>query len=214
MGQQRVRILLVDDHEMMRAGLCRLLECEPNFEIVAEAGSGEEACRWASRIQVDVVVLDLSMPGVDVTEYVRRIRSAQRQVRILVFSLHETQAVVERALAVEADGYLTKSGAAESLIEAVRTIASGRRWLSREADHPLALRSFGQVGAETSGLSGRQCEVLRLFARGLEFDEIADILHLSPKTVADTLATTKQRLGVCSSAELMRLALSDGLSAG
>jgi DNA-binding NarL/FixJ family response regulator len=135
-------------------------------------------------------------------------------VRILVFGPHQSATFVEQALAAGADGYLTQSSAAETLIEAVRTIASGRRWLSREVDYPLALCGFGQGGAEMSGLSGRQSEVLRLFARGLEFDQIADVLHLNPKIVAEILATTKQKLGVCSSAELMRLALSDGISAG
>lgn len=214
MGQRRVRILLVDEHEMMRAGLCRLLECEPNFEVVAEAESEEEACRWVTRIHVDVVVLDLGLPGLGGVECVRRIRSAQPQVRILVFSLHQAATCVEQALAAGADGYLTQSSAAETLIEAVRTIASGRRWLSRVADHPPALCSFGQVGAERPGLSDRQSEVLRLFAKGLEFDQIADMLHLNPKIVAGVVATTKQKLGVCSSAELRRLALSDGLNAG
>lgn len=211
MTSESIRILLADDHEVVRAGLRRLLESEPGFEIVAEAGSGEDAYRKLGALRIDVAVIDLSMPGMGGLEAIRRIRARRSEVKILVFSIHESACFAQRALSAGAEGYLTKSSPAAAMIEAVRAVAEGRHWLAREVAQNLALQSLGQQGSPMSELTAREFEVLRLFALGRQPDEIAVALHLSAKTVANHLSLIKQKLGARSAAELMRRALDWGL---
>lgn len=202
-----IRILLADDHEVVRSGLRRMFEREAGFEIVAEADSGEEAYRKLSVLNVDVAVIDLSMPGMGGIEAIRRIRSRRPEVKILVFSIHESAGFAQRALNAGAEGYLTKTSPSAAMIEAVRAVAEGRHWLAREVAQNLALQSLGQQGNPMSELTAREFEVLRLFAFGRQPDEIAIALHLSAKTVSNHLSIIKQKVGVRSSAELMRRAL-------
>lgn len=213
MTNESIRILLADDHEVVRAGLRRMLESEPGFEIVAEADSGEEAYRKLAALRVDVAVIDLSMPGMGGIEAIRRMRARRPEVKILVFSIHESAGFAQRALSAGAEGYLTKASPASAMIEAVRAVAEGRHWLAREVAQNLALQSLGQQGNPMSELTAREFEVLRLFALGRQAEEIAAALHLSAKTVANHLSLIKQKLGVRSSAELMRRALDWGLVA-
>ena len=202
-----IRILLADDHEVVRSGRRRMFEREPGFEIVAEADSGEEAYRRLAALNVDVAVIDLSMPGMGGIEAIRRIRARRPEVKILVFSIHESAGFAQRALGAGAEGYLTKTSPASAMIEAVRAVAEGRHWLAREVAQNLALQSLGQQGNPMSELTAREFEVLRLFAFGRQPEEIAVALHLSAKTVANHLSIIKQKVGVRSSAELMRRAL-------
>ena len=207
MSAEVIRILLADDHEVVRAGLRRMLERESCIEIVAEADSGEEAYRKLAVLDVDVAVIDLAMPGMGGIEAIRRIRARHREVKLLVFSIHESAGFAQRALSAGAEGYLTKASPASAMIEAVRSVADGRHWLAREVAQNLALHSLGQQGNPMSELTAREFEVLRLFAFGRQSDEIAASLHLSAKTVANHLSIIKQKLGARSSAELMRRAL-------
>lgn len=211
MTNESIRILLVDDHEVVRAGLRRMLESEPGFEIVAEADSGEEAYRMIAALQVDVAVIDLSMPGMGGIEPIRRMRGRRPEVKILVFSIHESAGFAQRALSAGAEGYLTKASPAAAMTEAVRAVAEGRHWLAREVAQNLALQSLGQQGSPMSELTAREFEVLRQFVIGRQPEEIAAALHLSAKTVANHLSLIKQKLGVRSSIELMRRALDWGL---
>lgn len=211
MSREPIRILLVDDHEVVRAGLRRMLESEAGMEIVGEADSGEEAYRILVALGVDVVVLDLSMPGMGGLEAIRRIRARRPEVKILVFSIHESAGFAQRALGAGAEGYLTKSSPATAMVDAIRAVADGRHWLAREVAQNLALNSLGQQGNPMSELTAREFEVLRLFALGKPPREIAAALHLSAKTVANHISLIKQKLAVRSAAELMRRALDWGL---
>jgi DNA-binding NarL/FixJ family response regulator len=206
-----IRIMLADDHAVVRAGYRFLLENVQDIEVVAEAASGEDALARFDEVQPDVLVIDLTMPGIGGLEAIRRLRVARPDAKILVFSMHESAALVEHALQAGVCGYISKNSSPETLVTAVRRIAAGNIYIDGELAQNLVIQqSRGQRDA-LEGLSTRELQILKLFAEARPLDEIADALSLSSKTIANYLTQIKDKLQVSSSAELVRLAISKGL---
>jgi two-component system invasion response regulator UvrY len=207
----RIRVMLADDHAVVRAGYRFLLENLQDIEVVAEASSGEDALAQFDQVKPDVLVIDLTMPGIGGMEAIRQLRVSQPAARILVFSMHENAALVEHALQEGAAGYISKNSPPDTLVTAVRRIAAGNVYIDSElAQSMVVQQSRGQREA-LAGLSTRELQILRLFAEARAIEEIAESLSLSTKTIANYLTQIKDKLNVSSSAELVRLAISKGL---
>jgi two-component system, NarL family, invasion response regulator UvrY len=206
-----IRVLLVDDHAVVRAGYRTLLDGAQEIEVVAEAERGEEACQRFAELLPDVVVMDLSLPGIGGLEAIRRIIARDREAAILVFSMHDDTAFVEKALQAGARGYITKHSAAEIMVDAIRAVAAGRAFIDRELAQNLALGRAGGGRELFSCLTTREFEIFSLLARGLTPVETASELALSYKTVANYTTQIKSKLNVRSSAELVHLAIRHGV---
>lgn len=203
--------MLVDDHAVVREGYRAVIEKQPGLKVVAEAGDGAEAYRLFKAKRPDLVVMDLSMPGIGGIEAIRRIRQWDRDARLLVFTMHQNAAFAVQAIRAGARGYVTKSSPPEALVRAIHEVFAGRIALSPDIDHELALSHLGEEAVAADVLTAREFEVLRLLLAEQTTDAIADLLHLSPKTVANLHSMIKTKLGVGSDIELVRLALRQGL---
>ena len=207
-----IRVMLVDDHTIVRVGFRMLLQsADSDIEIVAEADSGEDALQQLAARPVDVVVLDLSMPGMGGLEALRRLRARDARVRVLVLSAHEDTAHPRRVLAAGALGYLSKRSAPEALVQAVRQVAAGQRYIDPAVAQRLALAQLGDEPNPVDALSEREFAVFVQLARGASVQEIAEQLKLSPSTVGTHLYNVKQKLGAGNQAELTLTALRWGL---
>jgi len=206
-----VRILLVDDHAVLRSGLRLLLEREEGLEPVGEAGTAEDAVRSLPRLMPDVVVIDIEMPGAGGIEGATEIRRRAPEARILVLSMHDRPEDVRRAFDAGADGYLPKAAADEDLVRAIRAVAGGERYVHPSLGAALAApaASAGPVGE----LTDREREVLRLLALGHTNQEIAERLIVSVRTVESHRAHVMTKLRVSTRAGLVRVALDAGLLA-
>lgn len=203
----RIKVLLVDDHAVVRVGYRMLLQSTSDIEIVAEADSGEKACRLYTEMQPDVVVMDLSLPGMGGLEAIRRIVARDADARIVVFSMHEDTVFADQALNAGARGYLTKSGAPELLVDAIRQLHAGRTYLDSEIAQHLAFQKIRNKDTPFSMLSTREFEIFCLLAEGHNTSEIAKRLSLSYKTVANYSTQIKSKLNVNTIAELTRIAI-------
>lgn len=207
-----IKIILVDDHEVVRGGIRRLLEQVDRFQVVAEASSGEEAYHLMAEMNPDVVVMDISMSGMSGIETIRKIRLRGDRVKLLMFSVHESANVVQRALDAGANGYLSKASAGDEIVDAVTAISAGKRYLGADVARKLAdMVLTYEPSSASEKLTRREFEVLRLFSAGNSIEELATALHISPKTVANSLSSIKSKLGVRTQAELMRVALERGI---
>lgn len=206
-----IRVLLVDDHAVVRVGYTLLLQSAPGIVVIAEAQDGEEACRKCQELKPEVVVMDLSLPGMGGLEAIRRISVQSPEVRILVFSMHEDTVFVEHALTAGASGYLTKNSAPEAMVSAVKRIAEGGIYLEPEIAQRLAYQKVRGNTTSFQKLSAREFEIFCLLAEGLNINVIAQRLSLSYKTVANYGTQIKDKLGVETSAELARMAIRHGL---
>ncbi|NOY15484.1 MAG: response regulator transcription factor [Gammaproteobacteria bacterium] len=211
MSNEPITVLLVDDHMVVRTGYRRLLEQSGYIEVAAEAENGEVACRLYQEHTPDVVVMDLSMPGIGGLEAARRILSHQPSACILIFSLHDNVLLAERALQAGILGYITKASSPEVLIQAVATVAQHRKFLGPDIAQSVALRNMGEEDSALSNLSPREMEIFRLVVEGKSGAEISSILHLTSKTVSNYLHQIKQKLNVRTSAELVHVAIQNGL---
>lgn len=208
-----IRILIADDHGVVRAGLRALLNAEPDLEVVGEATSGEEAVRFAVQRQPNVVLMDISMPQVDGIEATRRLAEQAPQVRVLLLTVHEDAALLREAIRAGAAGYVVKRAVESELISAVRASAAGDLYV-----HPSMTRSLlddqGPVPANNGALTRltpREVEVLCLIAEGHTNTQIAKLLHLSPRTVETHRANVRAKLHLDSRADLVRFAVRHGL---
>lgn len=208
---QTLRIMLVDDHAVVRMGFRLLLDTTSDLRVVAECGSGEEALKCFAEVAPDVVVLDLSMGGMGGLETLSRLLAKWPAVRVLVLSAHEDTAHPRRALAAGALGYLTKRSAADALIEAIRQVAAGKLFLEPALAQELAVQQVGSPGNPVEALSAREFEVFLMLARGKSVNEIAEVLFLSPRTVGTHLYNIKQKLNAGNAAELALIAIRNGL---
>lgn len=206
-------ILLVDDHPVVRAGYRAVLQKQPGLRVIAEAEDGAEAYRLFKETRPDLVIMDLTMPGFGGIEGIRRIRQWDRTARILVFTMHQNAAFAVQAIRAGARGYVTKMSPPETLLRAIFDVLDGGIALSPDIDHELALSRLGDETAAADLLTAREFEVLRLLLAERTTEEIAETLHLSPKTVANLHSLIKAKLGVGSDIELVRLALRQGLLA-
>ncbi|NPV20960.1 response regulator transcription factor [Bradyrhizobium aeschynomenes] len=204
-------IMLVDDHAVVREGYRSMLQKQPGLRVVAEAADGAEAYRLFKEVRPDLVIMDLTMPGVGGIEGIRRIRQWDRSARILVFTMHENAGFAVQAIRAGARGYVTKSSPPETLLRAVKDVLAGAIAISPDIDHELALSRLSGEKAAADVLTAREFEVMQMLLAERTTDEIASALHLSPKTIANLHSLIKDKLDVASDIELVRLALRQGL---
>lgn len=206
-----LRILLIDDHAVVRAGYRRLLESSPHLRVVGEAEDGESGYQRYVEASFDIVILDLSLPGRSGLETLRRLLARDSDACVLVFSMHEEPAFVERALAAGARGFITKSSPPDILVQAVEAVARGERYLSDDVAQRLAMSRVDESQRRLATLSAREFEVFRLLAEGKTVADIAANLALSSKTVANYATQVRTKLQINSTAALTRLAIQHGL---
>jgi DNA-binding NarL/FixJ family response regulator len=209
--EQSIKVMLTDDHAVVRSGLGRLLEQNDGIQIVGEAESGEQAYQTFPEIRPDVLVMDMSMPGMGGLEAMRRILNRWPQARIIMFSMHENATFAIQSMTSGALGYVAKSGHAEDLVKAVREVAQGRSFLSSDMAQKVALQSLTGGDNPAQKLTSREFEVFRLLAEGMLVEEIALSLNIGHKTVANYQTSLKQKLGINSPVDLVRLALKYGV---
>jgi DNA-binding NarL/FixJ family response regulator len=205
-----IRVLIADDHRIVREGLRHLLEVEGGFEVAAEAADAVEALNAARNVQFDIALLDMSMPGRGGMELIRQMRFEFPDVKILVLSMHEQHEYAVRAIRAGASGYLTKDSAGRDLAAALRRIAAGGAYVSPEVAEQLALGAGGASRADLPPhalLSDREFQVMRMFVDGHSVSDIAGTLNLSVKTVSTHKTHLMQKIGVENSSELFRYAV-------
>jgi DNA-binding NarL/FixJ family response regulator len=213
LSEAPIRIVLCDDHAVVRAGLRRLLEDEPGFDVVGEAATAEDAIRLVGTTRPDVVLMDLSLPGDDGISATRCIRAEHPRTHVLVLTMHDDVAYLREAFAAGAAGYVVKKAADVELVAALRTVASGDTYVHPNLGAALLNHKAAQsaVGGRFPELSPRELEVLRLLAVGFTNPEMAEKLGLSVRTIETHRANVQQKLGLRSRAELARLARDSGL---
>jgi two-component system response regulator NreC len=210
-----ISIVLADDHPVVRRGMQTLLEAEPDFAIIGEAGDGLESVRLVENLQPDVLILDLMMPGLSGLEALRIIRKRSPRTRVVVLSMHDTHAFVAEALMNGATGYVLKGSDELNLVRAVREAAGGRRFLSPPVTERAIDAYIEQARAASldphDTLTAREREVLQLTAEGKTGPEIAARLHISQRTVENHRANLMRKLLLKNQSELVRYALRRGL---
>ncbi|MFU8789071.1 MAG: response regulator [Methylobacter sp.] len=209
----KIKVILVDDHAVVRAGFRMLLSAEAGIEVIAEADRGESACQLYLEQQPDVLVLDLSMPGIGGLESIRRICNRDSSAKILVFSVHDEMVYVDRAMAAGARGYITKNSAPDILVSAIQHIAAGKIYIEQGLmkNRPLLQNSASDYQTVVDSLSAREFDVFLLLAKGLTAHKIADELCLGYKTVANYGTQIRSKLKVSSVAELAHIAMVLGM---
>ncbi len=208
---KKTTVVLVDDHAVVRAGVRRLLEQEPLFEVIGEAESGEKAYQTFGELKPDVMVMDLSMPGMGGLEAIRRILMRYEKAKILVLSMHEDLSFANQALKLGAKGYLIKNALADDLVKSIETVSNGEVFLSAEIAKKMAMQSISGDKDPIHELSAREFEIFRLLAEGLDIDAIASTLNISSKTVSNYQTMIKQKLDINSPVELIRYAIKTGV---
>ena len=208
-----IRVLLADDHAIVRTGLKEILESTGEIVVAAEASNGHEALAAARGQDFDIAVLDLSMPGRSGIELIKLIKAERPKLRILVLSMHSEEQYAVRAVRAGASGYLTKETATEALVAAVRRIAGGGAYISPETAERLVLdSSAGAEGPPHKRLSDREYEVFRMIVAGNSITDIAASLNLSVKTISTHKARMLEKMGLGSQAELVRYAVEHDLT--
>jgi len=215
-----IRLLIVDDHAVLRAGLRMLLDVQPDMTVVAEADTGEDAVAQARQQHPDVILLDLSMPGMGGLEVIRRLREVDPAMRILVLTMHDDEGYLRRALEAGSAGYVLKRAADAELVSAIRAVAGDGTYLHRE-HVAILLQGTGETGEDAvdaqrevyEALSARERQVLQLVALGYTNQQVADSLCLSIKTVETYRGRLMRKLGLATRAALVRYALDRGLLA-
>jgi two-component system invasion response regulator UvrY len=208
-----IKVILADDHSIVRAGLCRLVEESGDMTVVAEAADGMEAIRLIRELRPDVAVIDLSMPHIDGLEVITRIHPEFPGMPIIVLTMHAENQYVVRAIEAGAQGYITKQSAPEQLVDAIRKVHAGARYLTADAAEALALRvaKGKQASTPLDDLSTRELQVLRRLALGHTNREIASAYNISIKTVDTYRFRLLKKLELRNNAELSRFAIQNGL---
>lgn len=223
-----IRLMLVDDHEVIRVGLKTFLQTQPDFEVVAEANNGEDAVNLALELHPDVILMDITMPGIDGMEATRRLKVLSPQSLVLALTVHDDKQYLMQMLAAGASGYITKQAAADELVEAIHTIAAGNvylqpalaRWLledyqrlTRQAKSPQPISQEPEEGSVIGleVLSLRERQVLEMIAQGISNQEIGERLSLSHKTIARHRERIMKKLNMHSRTELVKFAIKTGL---
>ncbi|HYG12816.1 MAG TPA: response regulator transcription factor [Methylophilaceae bacterium] len=206
-----INVMLVDDHAVVRMGFRMLLETAADIKVIAEAENGEQAVKLYMEHQPDVVVMDITMPGIGGLEAIERIMAKDSAARILVLSAHEDSVHPKRVLNAGAMGYLTKRSAAEELIKAIRMVAGRKMYLEANIAQQMAIQQLSGQQNPVDVLSDREFEVFMALAKGKTTNDIADTLCLSPRTVGTHLYNIKQKLNASNSAEIALIAMRSGL---
>ena len=206
-----IRVMLVDDHAVVRMGFKLLLQGADDIEVVAEAESGEEAIKRYPAIKPDVVVMDISMPGIGGMEAVSRLLAKDPAAKVLILSAHEDSSHPKRLLKAGAVGYLSKRSAAEELIQAIHQVFKGKTFLDSKLAQAMAVQQLTGEQNPVEVLSDREFEVFMLLAKGQSVAQIAEKLFLSPRTVGTHLYNIKQKLNAGNSAEITLIAMRNGL---
>jgi two-component system, NarL family, invasion response regulator UvrY len=207
----QIKVMLVDDHAVVRMGFKMLLETTDDIKVIAEAESGESAIKSFMEYKPDVIVMDITMPGMGGMEAIERILSKESSAKILVLSAHEDSVHPKRVLNVGAMGYVTKRSAAEELIKAIRSVASGKKYIEASVAQQMAIQQLSGQQNPVDVLSEREFEVFMSLAKGKTTNEIAETLFLSPRTVGTHLYNIKQKLNANNSAEIALIAMRSGL---
>jgi DNA-binding NarL/FixJ family response regulator len=208
-----IRLLIVDDHALMREGLKQLFEGENDIDIGAEAGSGEEALAMLSQETVDLVLLDLTIPGIHGVELIKAIKEQPNSPPILILSMHNEPQIAKRKLKAGASGYITKDSSPKDLLAAIRKVAAGGRYIAGDIAEKIAF----EVSNETplvphELLSGRELVILRMLAKGKKVNEIAAELNISSKTVSTHKARLMQKMHIDSDVKLMQYTIAHGMT--
>jgi RNA polymerase sigma factor (sigma-70 family) len=210
-----LRLLIADDHTLVRQGLRRILEGQPGWEVVAETGDGREAVRLAAELKPDVVLLDIAMPHLNGVEAMQQIERRVPSVRVLVLSMYADEAYVTRAIRAGASGYLLKDSADTDLIKGITAVAQGKSFFSPAAARVIvdnyARPAAAAVADRFDSLSEREREVFQLVAEGYSNKEVAELLHISPATVETHRAHVMEKLDLHSTAELVLCAVRRGI---
>ena len=212
MAENQVSVLLVDDHAVVREGYRRLLERHGDILVIGEAVDANTAHSLFCILDPQIVVMDITLPGTSGIEAMRRMLAYRPEARVLIFSMHEDAIFARRALQTGAFGYVTKASAPNVLVEAIHSVAAGKKYLSPEIAQRLALHDF--TSDQTESLSAREFEVLRLLAQGRSIKDIAESMGLNPKTVANHQSAIKQKLGADTAIQLLKRAAQLGLEPG
>ena len=208
---KKITIVLVDDHAVVRAGVRRLLEQELMFEVIGEADSGETGYQRFGELNPDVMIMDLSMPGMGGLEAIRRILMRYEKAKILVLSMHEDLSFANQALKLGAKGYLIKNTLGDDLVKSIHVVSQGEIFLSNEIAKKIAVSSIEGEVDPIHDLSAREFEIFRLLAEGLDIDGIGKTLNVSSKTISNYQTTIKQKLNINTPIELIRLAIKAGV---
>jgi len=207
-----IKVMVVDDHELVRTGITRILNDAPGIRVVAEAASGEEAILVASTKKPDVVLMDVSMPGIGGLEATRKLAQLLPKLKVIVVSVHADEPFPSRMLKAGASGYLTKGCAVEEIITAIKVVAGGERYIGADIAQILALkRTPGGASTPFDHLSPREMQVMLMLTQGQKTQVISDKLCLSPKTISTYRHRLYEKLGVDSDVELARLAMNYGI---
>jgi DNA-binding NarL/FixJ family response regulator len=205
----KAKVLLVDDHAVVRGGLTQLIRGEPDMDVCGEAGSAEEAIDAVNRLRPDLAIVDISMGGTNGIELIKNIKALRPALSVLVLSMHDESHYAERALRAGASGYVMKREARERIMEAIRAVLSGSDYVSERMQKSIVHRYLHGGSKETSPidrLSDRELEVLMLLGRGLSSKDIAERLHLSQKTVDSHRTHLKEKLNLAGAPELVKFA--------
>ena len=207
-----IRVVVADDHTIVREGLKRLLDASADLEVVGEAQNGHEVIERVRNLEFDLLLLDMSMPGKSGIELIRQVHSEKPKLKILVLSMHEEHQYAVRAIRCGASGYLTKESASTQLVEAIRKVAAGGAFISSEVAQQLALGAMpDSKGALHEALSDREFQIFLLITGGTSVSDIAAQLNLSVKTVSTHKANILQKMRMTTQAELIRYAISHRL---
>ena len=208
-----LKVLLVDDHELVRTGFRRILETDSNIEVVGESESGEEAVTAAKRLTPDLILMDVSMPGIGGIEATRRIRRQNPHIQVIAVTVHADAPFPEQLHDAGAIGYLTKGCPATEMLTAIKTVAAGQSYIDREISERLLFSDLMGNTSDTpfSDLSQREMQVLMMILQGRKTQEISDSLCLSPKTISTYRHRLYDKLDISTDVELTRLALRQGI---
>jgi len=206
-----IKVMLVDDHAVVRMGFKMLLETSGDIKVIAEADSGEEAIKSFQEHNPDVIVMDITMPGIGGMEAIERMLAKDSAAKVLVLSAHEDSVHPKRVLNAGAMGYLTKRSAAEELVKAIRSVSAGKKYIEAGVAQQMAIQQLSGEENPIDVLSEREFEVFMSLAKGKTTNEIAETLFLSPRTVGTHLYNIKQKLNASNSAEIALIAMRSGL---
>ncbi|GAA5189480.1 UvrY/SirA/GacA family response regulator transcription factor [Ferrimonas gelatinilytica] len=206
-----INVFLVDDHALVRTGIRRILDDERGIKVVGEAGDGEQAAAWCRKNVVDVVVMDMSMPGIGGLEATRKILHFNPDAKVIILTVHTEEPIPSRVMAAGAAGFLTKNAPPADMVQAIRAVASGQRYIDPVIAQQMALRPFNPEKNPFDELSDRELQITMMVINGQKVVDIADQLNISPKTVNAYRYRLFEKLKISGDVELTRLAIRYGM---